>query len=44
MPKHLTTPNTYTTLVAKIARELSDIEFFVKRRALSQAVEKINHA
>ena len=32
MPKPLTNPNTYKTLVNKISKELSDLEFFIKRR------------
>ena len=32
MPKSLTTTNTYQSLVRKVSHELSDLEFFVKRR------------
>ncbi len=28
--KHLTTPNAYQTLITKISRELSGLEFFIK--------------
>ena len=34
MPKRLTTPNTYRTLVTKVSKELSELEFFVKRRTV----------
>ena len=32
MPQAVTTPNTYPTLVKKVSRALSELEFFVKRR------------
>lgn len=31
-PKPLTTPDGYKTLVNKVAREFSEVEFFVKRK------------
>ncbi len=34
MPKHLTQPSTYKSLVTKISQEFSELEFFVKLRTV----------